>query len=125
MMNGDKIRPQILETPYKLQDICPTRKLRAPEDTLRRIQKKIAFTEKKRTLLALENNELARSTHTVNPSFGQGSLLSMEESLQETHGWISEFRRKYKGSDLAKEFETEWYSASDIFQQIAHAYSNS
>jgi hypothetical protein len=127
-MNEDKIRPQILETPYKLQDVCPTRKLKAPEDTLRRIQKKIAFAEKK-AALSLENNETAGSIQNESLSLSeQVSPLSMREATADTNDWINEFRKRYKTENFGKkkngDFEKEWYTVSDIFQQVANAYSN-
>ena len=119
---NDKIRPQILETPYKLQDVCPTKKLKAPEDTLRRIQKKIAFAEKKRAS-SLENNE-AGSIQNGNSSSGeQASPLPTRES--DSHDWVDEFRKRYNTKNSGNgDFETEWYMASDIFRQVAIAYSN-
>ena len=127
-MNEDKIRPQILETPYKLQDVCPTRKLKAPEDTLRRIQKKIAFAEKK-AALSLENNETAGSIQNESLSLSeQVSPLPMRETTADTNDWINEFRKRYKAENFGKkkngDFEKEWYTVSDIFQQVANAYSN-
>ena len=127
-MNEDKIRPQILETPYKLQDVCPTRKLKAPEDTLRRIQKKIAFAEKK-AALSLENNETAGSIQNESLSLSeQVSPLPRRETTADTNDWTNEFRKRYKAENFGKkkngDFEKEWYTVSDIFQQVANAYSN-
>ena len=127
-MNEDKIRPQILETPYKLQDVCPTRKLKAPEDTLRRIQKKIAFAEKK-AALSLENNETAGSIQNESLSLSeQVSPLPRRETTADTNDWTNEFRKRYKTENFGKkkngDFEKEWYTVSDIFQQVANAYSN-
>ena len=125
-MNSDKIRRQILETPYKLQDICPTRKLKAPEDVLRRIQKKIAYAEKKRAQSLAENNE-AHSLQNETTSLRKTSPLTLAESQEgETQEWIDEFRKRYKffGENKNGGLQREWYTASDIFQQVANAYSN-
>lgn len=130
-MNKDKIRRQILETPYKLQDICPTRKLKAPEDVLRRIQKKIAYAEKKRARSLAENNE-AHSLQNKTTSLSKRHLretspLTLAESQEgETREWIDEFRRRYKsfGDNKNGGLQREWYTATDIFQQVANAYSN-
>lgn len=124
-MNKDKIRRQILETPYKLQDICPTRKLKAPEDVLRRIQKKIAYAEKKRAQSLAENNE-AHSLQNKTTSLREISSLTLAESQGETREWIDQFRRRYKsfGDNKNGGLQREWYTATDIFQQVANAYSN-
>lgn len=124
-MNKDKIRRQILETPYKLQDICPTRKLKAPEDVLRRIQKNIAYAEKKRAQSLAENNE-AHSLQNKTTSLREISSLTLAESQGETREWIDQFRRRYKsfGDNKNGGLQREWYTATDIFQQVANAYSN-
>ena len=126
-MNGEyKIRPQVLETPYKLQDICPTKKLKAPEDTLRRIQKKIAFAEKK--ALSLENDKQNSIQNEIVHSEKTSPLFSVKENAEDSHKWVNEFRKRYKAKTLSEEWndalEMEWYTASDIFQQVAITYSN-
>ena len=124
-MNDDKIRRQILETPYKLQDICPTKKLKSPEDILRRIQKKIAHAEKKRALASLENNE-ADSVQNETTFSREASPLPLKDSQEDTQEWIDEFRKRYKVFNREKNggLQREWYTAADIFQQVANAYSN-
>ena len=120
VMNEEKIRRQILETPYKIQDVCPTRKFKAPEDTLRRIQKKIAFAERK-TALSSDNDKTAGSTKNKSLS-EETSPLSTKENVDL---WVHEFRKRYKAENFKNGYsETEWFTASDIFQQVAYVYSN-
>jgi hypothetical protein len=119
-MNEDKIRRQILETPYKVQDVCPTRKFKAPEDTLRRIQKKIAFLER-RAALSLDKGGTADSIQNENLRLSEeASPLSTKEN---DDSWVDEFRKRYKTGNFEKNTGTQWHTASDIFRQVAHVYS--
>ena len=132
VMNEEKMRPQLLETPYKLQDVCPTRKLRAPEDTLRRIQKKIAFAEKNGTgpLEMMENKPVNSTENETLPFEKQVTVLPVRTA---DSSWLYEFRKSYghKWKKLAKQreggkgnFDAEWYTVSEMFHRIALAYSN-
>lgn len=122
-MNEQKIRPQILETPYRLQDVCPTRKLKATEDTLRRIQKKIAFAEKKRDSPS-GNNEAV----SIQRRLGEQELsMSATEKAIDSREWVEKFRKTYSNVNVegrSCDFTREWFTASDIFQQVANVYSN-
>ena len=119
-MNEEKIRPQILETPYKIQDVCPTRKFKTPEDTLRRIQKKIAFAERK-TVLSSDSDKTAGSTK--NKSLSEET--SSSSSKENVDLWVHEFRKRYKAENFKNGYpKTEWFTASDIFRQVAYVYSN-
>lgn len=123
LMNGqDKLRPQVLETPYKLQDICPTKKMKSPDDTLRRIQKKVALLQKQ---LESSGNELGITNSTQKTS--RTNLLSLEKNINVDPCWIKEFQTRYDGSwkkwytqeENLDMFEKEWLTSADIFNRMA------
>lgn len=123
MDKKERLRPQILATPYHLQDICPTKKMKAQEDTLRRIQKKIALIQKKE----LAENETYSSHETL--ITGKLSLNLKQVTVKPNR--ISKFERCYKdnGKQLVykednnlRVFEEEWLTPSDIFNKMALLY---
>ena len=124
MNKKERLRPQVLATPYHLQDICPTKKLKAQEDTLRRIQKKIALIQKKE----LAENE----TYCSHETLITGKLSLNLEQVTVTPNRISKFERCYRDNGKqfykVKEdnnwrvFEEEWLTPSDIFNKMALLY---
>lgn len=115
-----KLRPQVLATPYQLQDICPMKKMKAPEDTLRRIQKKIASNEKKELA---ENETIDSSRNTLRTN---GLKVQLKQITLDPR-WISDSKVPYKSTwkqfynkeNNSDAFEEEWLTSSDIFNKMA------
>lgn len=114
-------RSQILETPYKLKDVCPTHKMKSPKDLLRRIQKRIELTEKKAVESSDENAKVTNK-HGLN-LVRKESIQSVTTREADNRQWISEFRNRYKCEHVRNESYDKttdsWLTASYFMGQIA------
>lgn len=122
MNKKERLRPQVLATPYQLQDVCPMNKIRAQEDTLRSIQKKIALVKKKE----LAENETYSSHETLitgKPSLNLEQVTMNPNRISKFERYYNETGKQYynKDNNLTL-FEEEWLTPGDIFSKMALIY---
>lgn len=98
--------------------------MKAPEDTLRRIQKKIALTKRTRSTenenadLVQINSRAEKLSRCIRQSTPDSSRMS-EFKIHYKDAW-KQFDKQEENEEI---FESEWLTAADIFYRMALVYN--